>query len=130
MHWSYFCTKSYCSWPHCFSNSGHSPSCACGVFLCVHDLRIDDTGLCVGVCNNLCGYMVGFTEISKLVLALLLLLLLFLGVSRPGVLETAGRRFCCCRFRIDDRGGNPRFDINRLTPLSERCSPSFAKAAL
>ena len=29
-----------------------------------------------------------------------------------------------------DRGGNPRFDINLSTPLSERCSPSFANAAL
>ena len=51
MHWSYLCTKSYCSWPDCLNNAGHSPSCACGVFLCVHDLRIDDTGLCVGVSN-------------------------------------------------------------------------------
>ena len=43
----------------------------------------------------------------------------------------AGRRFCCCRLlRTDDRGGNPRFDINLSTPLSERCSPSFANAAL
>ena len=65
-----------------------------------------------------------------LALLLLLLLLLLLGVSRSGVLETAGRRFCCCRLRTDVRGGNPRFDINRSTPLSERCSPSFAKAAL
>ena len=45
-------------------------------------------------------------------------------------LGTAGRRFCCCRLRTDVRGGNPRFDINRSTPLSDRCSPSFAKAAL
>ena len=51
-------------------------------------------------------------------------------MSRPGVLDTAGRRFCCCRLRTDVRGGNPRFDINRSTPLSDRCSPSFAKAAL
>ena len=58
------------------------------------------------------------------------LLLLLLGVSRPGVLETAGRRFCCCRLlRTDDRDSNPRFDINMSTPLSERCSPSFANAA-
>ena len=59
-----------------------------------------------------------------------LLLLLLLGVSRLGVLGAAGRRFCCCRLlRTDDRGGNPRFDINLSTPLSERCSPSFANAA-
>ena len=32
--------------------------------------------------------------------------------------------------RTDDRGGNPRFDINLSTPLSERCSPSCANAAL
>ena len=43
----------------------------------------------------------------------------------------AGHRFCSCRLlRTDDRGGNPRFDINLSTPLSERCSPSFANAAL
>ena len=61
-----------------------------------------------------------------------LLLLLLLGVSRLGVLGAAGRPFCsCCRLlRTDDRGGNPRFDINLSTPLSERCSPSFANAAL
>ena len=60
-----------------------------------------------------------------------LLLLVLLGVSRLGVLGAAGRRFCCCRLlRTDDRGGNPRFDINLSTPLSERCSPSFANAAL
>ena len=63
-------------------------------------------------------------------LSLVLALLLLLGVSRPGVLDTAGRRLCCCRLRTDVRGGNPRFDINRSTPLSDRCSPSFAKAAL
>ena len=60
MHWSYFCTKSYCSWPHCLNNLGHSPSRACGVFLCVRVLRIDDTGLCGG------GHMVRFTAISTL----------------------------------------------------------------
>ena len=32
--------------------------------------------------------------------------------------------------RTDDRGGNHRFDINLSTPLSERCSPSIANAAL
>ena len=58
------------------------------------------------------------------------LLLLLLGVSRLGVLRAAGRRFCCCRLlRTDDRGGNPRFDINLSTPLSERCSPSFPNVA-
>ena len=57
--------------------------------------------------------------------------LLLLGVSRLGVLGAAGRRFCCCRLlRTDDRGGNPRFDINLSTPLSERRSPSFVNAAL
>ena len=88
-------------------------------------------------------YVVRFTAISTFAycvpvsvsafndgpLVLALLLLLLLGVSRPGVLETAGRRFCYCRLRTDDRGGNPRFDINRYTSLSERSSPSFANAA-
>ena len=74
-----------------------------------------------------CRFRRSITDHSWSLVLTLLLLMLF-GLSRPGVFDTAVRRFCCCRLRTGDRGGNPRFDINRSTPLSERCSP-FAKAA-